>query len=390
MYFGNKNFQDLEYSDILKLIGQRIPESLNLDYKLELTDNTKELAKDVSSFALTNGGLLVYGIKTDDKDDPVPIENGAIVGIPYEAGLKEKVENKLLSSISPRVTALIRAIPLQESQDKCVLLILVPKSADVHMVMVGGERRYYKRYNFQSVPMDEYEVRRLYENCLNAKMDIVNAIKDHKESMKKQICTSGEGFLMISLILYPNYPEIIRIDERIKEVFIDGSACPWFKYGIGKTTQSGYVNEVAYPPDSSCPTEHRITAIYTNGLLQLSSKETKIFANRITYFLYHLIGLGDLIFSKELKLYSKIYVEMEIENMVGSELDFHGRKEAIWWKHDFQLKAELKPFTRSLETYTMKERQKEMTHDIITELFNCFGLEEPIGCFGRGGEPNYH
>ncbi|MHA1839473.1 MAG: AlbA family DNA-binding domain-containing protein [Candidatus Ranarchaeia archaeon] len=65
----SKSFDDLSYEDLVSLKHQQIPESLILDYKesLDLTSDQakRELVKDVSAFANTQGGLLLYGAKED-------------------------------------------------------------------------------------------------------------------------------------------------------------------------------------------------------------------------------------------------------------------------------------------------------------------------------------
>jgi len=55
-------------ADIIKLIDEKVPESLELEYKacdaLQKIDGKKnEISKDISSFANSNGGVIVYGIK---------------------------------------------------------------------------------------------------------------------------------------------------------------------------------------------------------------------------------------------------------------------------------------------------------------------------------------
>ncbi len=165
MFFGSKSIDDLTYDDIVLFISQRISESINLDYKMELT-NTKELAKDVSSFANTEGGILIYGVETDESDKPKPIEDNAIVGIQTEPGLKEKIENQIISCILPRPDFFIKiiSIPQEPQEKKSVIIIEVFKSFNcVHMVICRRDYRYYKRYNFSSIPLDEKEIQNKYK-----------------------------------------------------------------------------------------------------------------------------------------------------------------------------------------------------------------------------------
>jgi predicted HTH transcriptional regulator len=69
-----------EEGDISSMIASQIKESLTLDYKaceaLALTDGKKkEISKDVSAFANSAGGTIVYGVQ-EDKHVPTRIDVG--------------------------------------------------------------------------------------------------------------------------------------------------------------------------------------------------------------------------------------------------------------------------------------------------------------------------
>ena len=67
-------FQDLSdytQADIQSLIDNNVEESIHLDFKaaaaLDKSEKKKdEIAKDVSSFANSDGGVIVYGISEKD------------------------------------------------------------------------------------------------------------------------------------------------------------------------------------------------------------------------------------------------------------------------------------------------------------------------------------
>ena len=89
-----------------RLIADGVMESLTLDYKqsLALSKEDKkrdELCKDVTAFANSAGGQLVFGIQ-EDKHVPISIDDGA----PPEI-TKEWIEQVIDSRIQPRVEGLI-------------------------------------------------------------------------------------------------------------------------------------------------------------------------------------------------------------------------------------------------------------------------------------------
>jgi predicted HTH transcriptional regulator len=66
------NFQEINQDYIESLIESGIEESLHLDYKESLGSNA-EIAKDISSFANSDGGNIIYGI-IEEKNKPIGIK----------------------------------------------------------------------------------------------------------------------------------------------------------------------------------------------------------------------------------------------------------------------------------------------------------------------------
>ena len=95
--------QDWTEDDLLALISEQVTESLTLDYKasasLQRTEGRKgELSKDVSAFANSAGGILVYGIR-EDGHVPTGIDDGLD---PTDIS-KEWIEQVINSRISRRI-----------------------------------------------------------------------------------------------------------------------------------------------------------------------------------------------------------------------------------------------------------------------------------------------
>src|SRR5215208_5520042 len=92
--------------DLEGLVAEGIKESLTLDYKaspsLGKADRLRdELCKDVTAFANSAGGQIVYGME-DDKHLPTKLDSGADPGI-----TKEWVEQVIDSRVQPRIEGLI-------------------------------------------------------------------------------------------------------------------------------------------------------------------------------------------------------------------------------------------------------------------------------------------
>lgn len=140
--------------DLELFVQQQVQESLHLDYKRsEALSKTgqKEIPKDVSAFANSDGGMIIYGIE-ESAHLPVRIDDG----ITNSAITREWSEQTILSNISPRIEGVqIQQIPLDASNS--AYCISIPKS-DRAPHQARTNKRYYKRFNFSSVPMEDYEI----------------------------------------------------------------------------------------------------------------------------------------------------------------------------------------------------------------------------------------
>lgn len=143
--------------DLLALIRDQVEESLGLDYKaspaLQNTeDKKKEISKDVSSFANSSGGTIVYGI-TENDGIPQALDGG----LDPTTTTKEWLEQVLNSRIRPRLDVHINPISLTTTHPGLVAYVIsIPQGITAHQ---ASDHRYYKRYNFQSVPMEDHEIR---------------------------------------------------------------------------------------------------------------------------------------------------------------------------------------------------------------------------------------
>ena len=164
--------------DLLLLIANAVQENVQLDYKscgaLQNTDRKKsDVSKDVSAFANSAGGVLVYGI----------IEEGHIPsrldeGFDPSQVTKEWLEQVINSSIQRRIEGVvINPVMLTETHPgRVAYVVVVPQSTRApHQ---ASDKRFYKRFNFESVPMEEYEVRDVSRRAEGPKLSISFGVED--------------------------------------------------------------------------------------------------------------------------------------------------------------------------------------------------------------------
>lgn len=141
----------------------RVEENVNLDYKsIEAFHDPDSLSKAVCAFANGAGGLIILGVSEEKEvaknGTTVRIRPGSITW--GDASLsRERLEQLLVARVHPWVDG-IRIHPVRTEEDKVVFLIDVPQSlSPPHQ---AGDKRYYLRYNFESLPMEHYQVEALF------------------------------------------------------------------------------------------------------------------------------------------------------------------------------------------------------------------------------------
>lgn len=173
--------------DIQNLITIKAEESVNLDFKaadsLGSSDGKKnEIAKDVSSFANSDGGIIIYGIlEKDFKADSIDFVNGHDFS-------KEWLEQVINSRIQKRISG-ISIFPVRFDGDltKTVFIVKIPQSnAAPHL---SSDKRFYKRFNFQSIAMEEYEIRDLFNRKQKTQIELSDIlfVQGMSSSAGKQI-----------------------------------------------------------------------------------------------------------------------------------------------------------------------------------------------------------
>lgn len=146
MSIEKANFDAIDAADVQELIEAQVPEGLRLDYKRasygKSEADRKELLKDVSAFANSQGGHLVIGV---DETGGVATD---VVGIDIDPDAEIlRIEQILRSAIDPPIPGIrIRAISL--ASGKAVLLLRIPRSWNLpHRVTFQGINRFYLRHS---------------------------------------------------------------------------------------------------------------------------------------------------------------------------------------------------------------------------------------------------
>lgn len=153
-----KKFEEVGIDDIHQLQMNSVQEGKTIEYKLSLPGGSdqerKEFLADVSSFANTMGGDLIYGIE-EENGIPKSIAGVELSDVDEEI---RRLDNMIRDGIEPRIIVNIKSIPLEGS--KSILLIRIPRSWNgPHRVIFKGHDKFYARNSGGKYSLDTSELR---------------------------------------------------------------------------------------------------------------------------------------------------------------------------------------------------------------------------------------
>ena len=144
--------------DLAALITNGVAEGRTIDYKRDLTGNSdgdkKELLADVSSFANTGGGDLVFGM---DEAGGLPTQISGTGAADLDLEIR-RLDSIIAAGLSPRVRHSIKAVTTAAGPS--VLIIRVDRSwAGPHRVVYQSHDKFYGRNSGGKYPLDVNELR---------------------------------------------------------------------------------------------------------------------------------------------------------------------------------------------------------------------------------------
>lgn len=144
--------------DFQKMVDAQIEETLTLEYKASpaLTRDSKnvtELCKDVSAMANSAGGQIIYGIEEDKKTHkPSKVDDG----VTDEKITREWLHQTLNSNIHPRMDGVVVQRISLSAKGYGFVISVPPTQTGPHQ---APDKRYYKRFELESVAMQDFEIR---------------------------------------------------------------------------------------------------------------------------------------------------------------------------------------------------------------------------------------
>ena len=197
---------------VQRYIDDQIEESNHLDYKgaralMKDSKKDEEVTKDVSSFANAAGRTIIYGV-AEHKSHGLSHKPEHIDPIKRSDYSKERLEH-IISTIDPRIGGVtIYPVTVSDVDNTCLYVVDIPQSDTVHQ---ARDNKYYKRYNFEACPMQDYEVK-----------DVINRARTPKLESKARIIQRQPWEESVFMIKLKNIGKrlakdfIVRVELPIK------------------------------------------------------------------------------------------------------------------------------------------------------------------------------
>lgn len=208
-----KPLSEWDRSDLEALVTARVAESLTLEYKASaalIGDGRKtEIAKDISAFANSSGGRIIYGI-AEANNAPTHVDEG----VDEATFSREWLENVITSNIAPRISGLVIK-PISLAAGRCAYVVDIPQ-ATAEGPHQAADHRYYKRFNFKCVAMEDYEVRDVMRRASTPYLKPRAAILKKKENQADGNMAVELKLVVQNLSAQPAMYSVMRIfaDER--------------------------------------------------------------------------------------------------------------------------------------------------------------------------------
>ena len=191
--------------EVIEAFCREWQEGVRVEYKQEI----KYIPKIVSSFANTQGGVFIIGVKANQTDNKVlfPIE-----GIPKTPGLEERIVQSAITGIYPSVMPEVILVDVPDS-DNVVIVVRVDESIQAPHA-IQNSTRVYIRAGSITQPYEKPELAEMnrIEYLLNRRKNTQGVTQQILDRIEQRINMSGgmdaPSMTVIARPVYPYHPVI--------------------------------------------------------------------------------------------------------------------------------------------------------------------------------------
>ena len=274
-----KPLDTISEDDLKQLIENQILEKKNLDYKLLLPSNSdadkKEFLADVSSFANTTGGDIIYGMAQDNTTG-LPIE---LKGIDLENPDKEtlRLETMIREGIEPRIPS-VTTQPIKLANAKMAIIIRIKKSwVSPHRLKFLRSYRFYARGTNGKYELDIGELR----NAFTLSESLNERIKRFREERIASLYANETPvpFIKTAKMILHLIPLVFSnpsISYDIEKARANAQFFLPLRFSSGSTVTMRYNLEglLSFATDAKSGLAFSFTQLYRNGVMEIVDGST--------------------------------------------------------------------------------------------------------------------
>jgi hypothetical protein len=205
-----ETFDQLDWATIASYVELKQEEHLHLDFKTlrnaELTsgDDRRNIARSISGFANSSGGIIIWGIDARKNSDGIDCAT-AIVELQKPAVLVSRLNTLSGDATSPIIDGLRHKSIVNSKSGGGVVATLVPETDGGPYMALLGEQRYYKRSGDSFYQMEHFDLEDMFGRRQKPNLQIIiepskaeDGVEDHSVlvSNNGRAVARHAGFLM--------------------------------------------------------------------------------------------------------------------------------------------------------------------------------------------------
>lgn len=263
------DIDSITIADLQQLIDDSVLERRVLEYKEQLQirsdDNKKEFLADISSFANSNGGDLIFGIREEDHY-PTELVGVEIIDIDEEI---RRLDSIIRDGIRPRIPFVL-INPIQIQGNNYAIIIRIPKSwLNPHMVIFKNSSKFFARASNGKFQLDVDQIRSAF-SLSDSKID---RIKEFVQTRLSEVISKSTP---IPLTEFPKICMHIVLLSSIETPMVEnfnrvsiGSISPMFRTGASPAyIADGYLSYASIREDGGST---GYVLIFRNGAVEAVS-----------------------------------------------------------------------------------------------------------------------
>ena len=373
-----KPINEIEFEDVKAFCDEQIEENRRLEYKRVFSskDENKQIAKEISAFANTHGGIILVGVGEKDRKPKLPID-----GIAYVKGLNEKVTSIALKNIYPPVFPETKVCRFGDNLEKAVVVIRVQESDETpHTVerTTGIYVRVDSQNDPQRAPFEEIEwLMNRREKAVENRERLLRRAEERfdNQPLKKNF----KAFQCVSVIpVFPHAPLVAleNLSDIADESKVSVHNCDFPRTSQYKTAHESIVYDSVYESFLNYTEINLFGLIFSKQSLGGSDNEKKV----ILFQAAMVEGMlrFSLNFYEKVGYWGLISINLSLEGIRGGSLT---NPSSIRWSEDIEQPLGSSDFDdsitleRKITVCELSERFDEIVKDLYNEFLWSFGVD---------------